>query len=640
MVSAWPLYLLILLLPFEPPTAVFHALGLEFTLLEVAAGIALAWVTVDLGRTGRLRDIARAPLLLPALAFLAACLLSTAFAQAPQWLPLKFTLRVATGVTAFALASAALRDEARITRLLDALAIAGVAVALLGLGEACGLPGADRFVASFREQDFEVGGTHRVAAGFAYPNLAGGFLVLALPAALVRLARAQWAAPVALRAQDVQKRGKFGWARKATSTVYSRESTARTRMASRALDYRLSTVDARLRPSRPCRFGGGASLVGALLMFAAILLTYSRGALAGALVAPLALAAWGRRQQVPEATRQAKWALAGFLALGAALALASPSFRLRAMSEGDASWYRADFLSEVSPGEAVRLAPGELGRIPLRVKNIGGNTWKIKGTKRFHLSYHWYDLGTRRVLELEGERTALPGDVQPGETTRLVANVRAPRVSGRFLLVWDMVQEHTTWFVGKAGAGHFMPVTVGDPPEGATAKVSAQEVARSFLADTWFPGRLELWSIATRLFLQNPVLGVGPDNFRWLYGPAAGRRRWDTRVFSNSLYLETLATTGLLGGAAFFVLLASALAGLLALARQNGSEQSERALLATTLLATLIGFLAHGVFDYLLEPTSLYLAFWLLLGASSALWVVARDAEGARRRVPHHACWV
>jgi len=578
-VSAWPLYLLVLMLPFEPPTAVWNALGLEFTLLEVAAGIALAWVAVDLGRTGRQRDIARAPLLLPALAFLAACLLSTAFAQAPQWLPLKFTLRVATGVTAFALAAIALRDEARITRLLDALAIAGVAVALLALGEALGLPGVDRFVASFREQDFEVGGTHRVAAGFAYPNLAGGFLVLALPAALVRLARAR---------------------------------------------------------------GAGAALMGAFLMFAAILFTYSRGALAGALVAPLALAVWGRRQRVPEATRQAKWAFAGFLALGAIVALASPSFRLRALSEGDASWYRADFLPELSSGGAVRLAPGELGRIPLQVKNTGGNTWKVEGQKRFHLSYHWYDLGARRVHDLEGERTALPGDVEPGETTRLVANVRAPQDSGRFLLVWDMVQEHTTWFVGKAGAGHFMPVTVGDPPAVSTASVSvsAEEVARGFLADTWFPGRLELWSIATRLFLENPVLGVGPDNFRWLYGPAAGRRRWDTRVFSNSLYLETLATTGLLGGAAFFVLLASALAGLLPLARQNGSEHSEQALLATTLLASLIGFLVHGVFDYLLEPTSLYLAFWLLLGASSALGVVARDAESARQRVPNHACWV
>jgi O-antigen ligase len=41
--------------------------------------------------------------------------------------------------------------------------------------------------------------------------------------------------------------------------------------------------------------------------------------------------------------------------------------------------------------------------------------------------------------------------------------------------------------------------------------------------------------------------GVGPDNFRRLYGRYAGRTFWDERVSANNLALETGATTGLLG---------------------------------------------------------------------------------------------
>jgi O-antigen ligase len=561
-----------LLLPFEHPSPLFRALGFEFTLLELAAGFTLVWMgAACLVERVRLRDLARIPLLLAAAAFLAVSLLSAAFAPEPKWLPFKFTLRITAGVAAFALASLLLRQPARIRRTLAALGVAGVAVALLALGEALQIPAVASFVTSFRSQDFEVGGTHRVAASFAYPNLAGGFLVLALPAVLFRFRRWSFAA-----------------------------------------------------------LGAG------LLLFTAVLLTYSRGALAGALVAPLALALWGRSQRIPEALRQAKGALAGFLLLGAAVALSSPSFRLRAMSEGDTSWYRADFFAEI---DQAALEPSELAQIPVRVRNMGGNLWTVAGSKRFHVSYHWFDLTAWRVVDLEGERTALPSEVEPGETVRVLANVRAPEESGRFLLVWDMVQEHTTWFVGKAGPGHFLPVVVGNPPalETAPDAVPARQVAQSFLQDAWFPGRLELWSIAARLFLENPLLGVGPDNFRWLYGPASGRRRWDTRVFANSLYLETLATTGLLGGIAFFALLVSSSTALFRLARRPADPESaaggEGALVAVTLLASLAGFLVHGLFDYLLEPTAIYLAFWLLLGAASALTALAREAPPALERV-------
>ena len=56
---------------------------------------------------------------------------------------------------------------------------------------------------------------------------------------------------------------------------------------------------------------------------------------------------------------------------------------------------------------------------------------------------------------------------------------------------------------------------------------------------------------------EHPILGVGPDNFRLLYGRQFGLSNTDTNVHSNSLYLELLVGSGLIGLAAFGVMMAS-----------------------------------------------------------------------------------
>src|SRR4029079_1086663 len=61
------------------------------------------------------------------------------------------------------------------------------------------------------------------------------------------------------------------------------------------------------------------------------------------------------------------------------------------------------------------------------------------------------------------------------------------------------------------------------------------------------PGRADLWRLALVLWRRRPLTGVGSDNFRWLYGEAAGRSTWDTRVFANNALLEAAATTGPVG---------------------------------------------------------------------------------------------
>ena len=168
--------LLVLLLPFEPMSPLFEALGFELSFLEFSAAILFA-VTASLlllPRNGRLKtfDIPLMGLMGYAIAFLVVCLLSTYWAEPPRGLPFKATLRVAAGVTAFVLTAWALVRSSRSSRmsaasfLLASFAAAGLFTALVGLLEVVSLPSIEALLAPFREHNFEVGGTARMAATF------------------------------------------------------------------------------------------------------------------------------------------------------------------------------------------------------------------------------------------------------------------------------------------------------------------------------------------------------------------------------------------------------------------------------------------------------------------------------------------
>ena len=533
-----PLAALMLLLPFEPMAPLARVFGLQVSHLEIAALVLLGASAA--GIVSR-RPSLRIPLAVPLVLFLAAFLISAAFAPGPSLMPLKFTARMAAGVFAFLAASLALARAKHFSLLFSCLSLAGAITAAIALLEAGPWSFDETLVAPFREHAFEVGGRTRAAATFAYPNTAGGFLVLALAPTLYFTLRGRGRAIASLAACGI---------------------------------------------------------------VAAILLTYSRGALLGAAASCITL--WALVRSRPLLRLEA-----GLFLIAAAFFAFEPSFRWRASSEGDQSWYEARIEPRTT---ALDLEPRELVTTGVRVSNSGKLTWGSKGQKPFHLSYRWFQLSrdSVRPLALEGERTRLDEPLKPGETLDVAATVRAPAEPGSYVLIWDMVHEHTTWFSDKVGLGAPVNVVVGGAKAALTA--APRDIRRVIAERSWRPGRAELWRIALSLFRAHPLFGAGPDNFRWLYGPVSGHAVWDTRTFSNSLYLELLATVGLAGFLAFGFLVVRALSGL-----RKRASAGPFALEAATLAASLAGFLVHGVFDYLLAFTPIYLAVFTLLGASSAV---------------------
>jgi hypothetical protein len=351
------------------------------------------------------------------------------------------------------------------------------------------------------------------------------------------------------------------------------------------------------------RPGPGLVAVASVLT-AGLLFTYSRTALVAAM-AGLAVVAAGYRR------RGAGVCLAVLIAGTLVFTGAEQAFALRLSTQGLDSWYGAEYTPEAT---SLRLRPGERVTTTVRVGNRGRLTWVHDG--QFHLSHHWY--GVERKDLTDGTRARLPHDLGPGESVVLQAEIQAPAREGQYLLLWDMVQEHTSWFSGQGVAPGVVQVWVGSRT-GAMDPVVPPAVLPSEPL-VWRPGRRVLWPLALRMWRAHPWTGVGSDNYRWVYGAWAGRPSWDTRVFANNAYLEVAATTGTVG-------LVALLGTLVASARAAWRAHPPGEPLAAAVLGLLAALAVHGLADYVFAFTGHYVVFALVVGGAAALGAPARTGS-------------
>src|SRR5262249_46185261 len=176
--------------------------------------------------------------------------------------------------------------------------------------------------------------------------------------------------------------------------------------------------------------------------------------------------------------------------------------------------------------------------------NTGDRTWAASGPHPFALSYHLEDADGTSVT-YDGPRTPLPLDLAPGNAIDLQAQIVAPRSQGSYVIEWDAVQETVTWFSWAGTPVARTYLTVLGPTADVTHELQLPATSPPGTLAPPPPGRLTQWRIALRMARNRPLLGVGPDNFRWVYGDFAGLTTWDTGSHANSLYFEWLADTGL-----------------------------------------------------------------------------------------------
>jgi O-antigen ligase len=349
---------------------------------------------------------------------------------------------------------------------------------------------------------------------------------------------------------------------------------------------------------------GRAIVFAALAIVAAgITATFTRAGLIamGITIAVIAVLHFAKARRVD----RDHFRLAGLAATVLALVLLSRSpdvLLTRLQTEGSQDWYGATY----SAPPTLHLRTGADYEVPVTLANTGRVIWDSSSNPMFAMSYHWLRADSEAVVQFEGWRTPFPAPVEPNASVTLPVKVRAPGAPGTYVLVWDVVHEHRAWLSTEGVAPARTIVTV----EGERVTTPLTEMSRLPAANP--PAdRLTLWRAALAIAGDHPVLGIGPDNFRQIWGRYAGRERSDTRVHANNMYLELLAGAGIVGLAVFVWLLVTA--GVALFARWRESTPVNAAFPAVC-CAVLIAIVGHGLVDSFLSFTTTYVTFALAAG--------------------------
>ena len=294
--------------------------------------------------------------------------------------------------------------------------------------------------------------------------------------------------------------------------------------------------------------------------------------------------------------------LAGVLVI-LLLASRTPQMLVMRMStEGSQDWYGASY----SVPATLTLRPGSFNDLPVTVANRGWITWRSDQDPSFALSYHWLASDSEEVVIYDGLRTPFAQPVEPGDDTVVTAKVRAPGYPGSYVLVWDVVHEHRTWLSIE-----------GVYPGRTLVNVEGAAVTAPLLPKGRLPSgmmrmpRLLLWNTALAVTRDHPWLGVGPDNFRHLYGRYLGLASWDARVHANNTYLEVLASAGIAGlSAVLWLMLAVAREGW----RRWRVTTPEGLPLFAAVAAACAAIAVHGLVDSFFTFTPTYVVFAIAAG--------------------------
>ncbi|HUR22085.1 MAG TPA: O-antigen ligase family protein [Vicinamibacterales bacterium] len=560
---------LVLATPFETRHAVLVLPWQQFTFTELVwMAVAGTFVTAQAAR--RQMPVLRTPVTTPWLAWMAVMILAAVSADADRANAIKTTGRlIVFGLTGLMVATS-VTNARRMAVVLATAAAAGIVVALFAILEVWRVSSVLAGLNAFRSGVSTVGGQVRASSTLQYPTITAMYLELVLCGALGVLL---WVGE------------RRGW-----------------RIASVAF----------------------ASL---LVMIAGLSLTLTRAAMLAGMSGVLLTAWWRYRHRGADRGFVLVAACALWLCVAPILFGSAELAAARWSTDNRQGWYRASF---EAPRE-VTGQPGALITVPIAVTNQGKITWSLNADPPFHVSYHWVDEKTTRVVAFDGVRTPLPADIAPGTRVAISARVRFPEIAGSYRIAWDVVQEGRLWFVGEPGATTtFTAASVSGAllPTPAQALRPGRRSPAVLPTPSAIPGRLALWSAAMRMAADHPWLGVGPDNFRLRYGRYLGLDDADTRVHSNNLYLEVLTGGGVFAAAAFLWFLWRVIG---VVRTQRKRLVGAAAAVYTGVAAAGLAYLAHGLLDSFLTftPTAFASAVILGLAIAPALWAESGADEAA-----------
>ncbi len=130
--------------------------------------------------------------------------------------------------------------------------------------------------------------------------------------------------------------------------------------------------------------------------------------------------------------------------------------------------------------------------------------------------------------------------------------------------------------------------------------------------------RMAHWDAARRMFLDSPILGVGPGSYVIEYEHYAILPWWtDPLGHAHNMYLHMLAETGMIGLFVYVAMIISWITFSVAVVRSDANDPW--LFLKAGVLATIVAISVHSVFDNLfVQGLNIQLAIWL--GVAAALY--------------------
>jgi putative inorganic carbon (HCO3(-)) transporter len=177
-------------------------------------------------------------------------------------------------------------------------------------------------------------------------------------------------------------------------------------------------------------------------------------------------------------------------------------------------------------------------------------------------------------------------------------------------------------------------VAAPDYFERVRSLVSARDItSESGPQDRAIAGRLGENLAAWNVFVDHPLLGVGPDHFKLYYRAYAdelGMLLHAEDRPAHNFYLSVAAEMGLLGLLAYLAVMGLPLAGLYRLRERVRETNPALSHLATGLLVSIMGYMLTGV----LLTLAYERYFWSLLALAGVAVMIGRQAAPGPRPAP------
>ncbi len=153
------------------------------------------------------------------------------------------------------------------------------------------------------------------------------------------------------------------------------------------------------------------------------------------------------------------------------------------------------------------------------------------------------------------------------------------------------------------------------------------KIHNTFAKDTE-GARFLYWNIAVQAIHQHSLIGTGPETYRYeserLFNPEILRKTYGGEIWADkphNAYLEILVTSGILGGIAYFAMLAMIILALVRLAKKTENQ---------VFVAVISGFLlAYLLNNFILFDIAVsYFIFFIML-----FWVVRTELESTNKNL-------